>query len=56
MHWVEPLIVMLATHVPVLVQVLAPLLLILLAANVPGIAAEDGPSTWIPATHVGDPE
>lgn len=25
-----------------------------LPANMPGKAAEDGPSSWTPATHVGD--
>lgn len=25
-------------------------------ANGPGKAVEDGPSTWFPVTHVGDPE
>lgn len=27
-----------------------------LSANMPGKAAEDSPSSWVPVTHVADPE
>ena len=36
-------------------QVLADQLLMQLPANAPGKAVENGPVTWIPAIHVGNP-
>lgn len=41
-------------HTGVLVEVLAPPLLIQLLTNVPGKTVVDGPSTWVSPTHVGD--
>lgn len=38
------------------VQVLEARLLIQLPANILGKAAEDGSTTWAPATHVGEPD
>lgn len=32
------------------------LFLIQLSANVPGRAAEHGPSSWGPSSHMGDPD
>lgn len=43
------------SHVRVLVLHLVPLLLVQFSANVPGKAADDGPSSSVPTTHVGDP-
>lgn len=45
---------MLASHIRVLVQVLATLVLFQLPANGPRKTLEDGPSTWLPVNHVGD--
>lgn len=57
MLWYNAFKLLLATpvsYIGVLVQVLAPLLLTQLPNNVPGMAVDDGPSTWAPATYMGD--
>lgn len=52
-QWVTQLLVMLACHMELPVFSLAALLATQLPANVPGKAAEDDPSIWVPATFVG---
>lgn len=44
---------MLASCIEVFTQVLSQLLSQLLA-SVPGMRAEDGPSTWVPVMYMGD--
>lgn len=47
---------MLASHIGVTVRVLAALLLIQFAANAPARSVDDGPSAWVTAAHVRDPD
>lgn len=42
------------SHTAVSVRVLASPLPVWLPVNVPGKVADDGPSAWAPATHVGN--
>lgn len=48
----SPLVIQ-ASHVRVMAEVLTALLLIQTLANVPGKATEDSPSPWALAIHVG---
>lgn len=52
--WCEPVLGMRACYSRTWICILATLLLSQLPANAPGKAAEDGQSTWVPATHGAD--
>lgn len=45
-----------ASRLAVLLRVPAKLLLVQLPTEEPGEEADDGPSTWDPATRLGDPD
>lgn len=56
-QWVKLPPVASASHIPYPIShIPAVPFPIQLSANMPGKAAEDSPSSWVPVTHVADPE